>query len=231
MIRNREDLILLFCKEILVERILFRRTCSLLYKYYVSGHHLSSCFYLKQRFGDRILSSSSDKPTQLGPIDRGSSYVRTPAPIRDRVYKTKHGTNHLRELRQNVKNINKTVHVCGLAPEYYQHRSHHWRDKFSVWYQHKNMIFPLNLHWTELQFFTSAATMEVQMGEISKLGWIIGWSIRDMWGIPCIYYMWCLVQSARPSLLSNIFCGLLHRHIGLILIFHFLTINSSFVSS
>jgi hypothetical protein len=31
--------------------------------------------------------------------------------------------------------------------------------------------------------------------------------------------MWCLVQSARPSLLSKIFCGLLRTHVGLILIF------------
>jgi hypothetical protein len=30
--------------------------------------------------------------------------------------------------------------------------------------------------------------------------------------------MWCLVQSARPSLHSNIFCGLLRMHVGLILI-------------
>jgi hypothetical protein len=30
--------------------------------------------------------------------------------------------------------------------------------------------------------------------------------------------MWCSAQSARPSLLSNIFCGLLRMHVGLILI-------------
>jgi hypothetical protein len=37
--------------------------------------------------------------------------------------------------------------------------------------------------------------------------------------IPHISCMWCLVQSARPSLHSNIFCGLLPMHVELILIF------------
>jgi hypothetical protein len=37
--------------------------------------------------------------------------------------------------------------------------------------------------------------------------------------IPCISCMWCLVPSARPSLLSNIFCCRLRTHVGLILIF------------
>jgi hypothetical protein len=31
--------------------------------------------------------------------------------------------------------------------------------------------------------------------------------------------MWCLVQSAKPSLHSNVFCGILHMHVGLIWIF------------
>jgi hypothetical protein len=51
------------------------------------GHYPSSCLYLKtpscfffktERFGDRILSPSSGKTySQLSPIDRGSSYLRT----------------------------------------------------------------------------------------------------------------------------------------------------------
>jgi hypothetical protein len=44
--------------------------------------------------------------------------------------------------------------------------------KYSVWYQHKKKrTFPLNLHWTEFSFLTSAVIMGVQMGEMSKLGW------------------------------------------------------------
>jgi hypothetical protein len=37
--------------------------------------------------------------------------------------------------------------------------------------------------------------------------------------IPCISCGWCLVQSARLSILSNIFSGLLHVHVGPVLIF------------
>jgi hypothetical protein len=55
--------------------------------------------------------------------------------------------------------------------------------------------------------------MGVQMGEMSKLGWPDG--LAETCGrIPCISCIWCLVQSARPSLLSNIVCGL-RMHVGL----------------
>jgi hypothetical protein len=46
-------------------------------------HHLVDflklyCFFQKtQRFRDWILSPSSGKPSQLGPIDRASPYLRT----------------------------------------------------------------------------------------------------------------------------------------------------------
>lgn len=46
------------------------------------------------------------------------------------------------------------------------------------------------------------------MGEMSKLGWLITWSDRDIGQILSISCMWCLIQSARPSLLTNIFCCL-----------------------
>jgi hypothetical protein len=58
----------------------------ILYKYCVSGHHPSSCLYVKissclyfktKRLGDWILSPSSGKPIQLGSIDRASLYFRT----------------------------------------------------------------------------------------------------------------------------------------------------------
>lgn len=44
---------------------------------------------VKQRFGDWIISPSSDKkPTNLGTIDRTCPYLRMPAPARDRIYKS-----------------------------------------------------------------------------------------------------------------------------------------------
>jgi hypothetical protein len=40
-------------------------------KYYVSGYYTSRCLYCEtQCFGDWILSPSSGKPTQMGPIER-----------------------------------------------------------------------------------------------------------------------------------------------------------------
>jgi hypothetical protein len=60
-----------------------------LYKYYIFGHHPSSCLYLKivlfifQKHNvseTRFCLHLQVKPTQLGPIDRASPYLRTPVP-------------------------------------------------------------------------------------------------------------------------------------------------------
>jgi hypothetical protein len=65
-------------------------------KYYVSGHYPSSCLYLKHRPVYISKHSVSEigfslrlqvKSTQLGPVDRASPYLRTPAPTQDRVQK------------------------------------------------------------------------------------------------------------------------------------------------
>jgi hypothetical protein len=131
---------------------------------------------------------------------------------------TKRSTNHQRELSKIIK---KTPHVWGLAPEYYQNRSHHWRENFSVWYQHKKRTFSHLMctgRSSSFFFFTSAVLMGVQMGDMSKLGWPNGPAETCGW-ISCISCMWRLVQSGRPSLHSHIFCGLLHTYVGLILIF------------
>jgi hypothetical protein len=101
---------------------------------------------------------------------------------------------------------------------------HHWRDKFSVWYKKKktkkkkqispqstldrDVVFWLLLWWWESTWERCPSWVD----------WLDGLS-ETCWRIPCISCMWCLVQSARLSLHSNIFCGLLHMHVGLILIF------------
>jgi hypothetical protein len=38
-----------------------------LYEYYISGHYPSSCFYVKQRFGDYTLSPTSGKTYSVEP--------------------------------------------------------------------------------------------------------------------------------------------------------------------
>jgi hypothetical protein len=50
------------------------------------------------------------KPTEWGPIDRSSPYLRTPVPAPRWGIKAKHSTNQQRELRQNIK-ILKAPHV------------------------------------------------------------------------------------------------------------------------
>jgi hypothetical protein len=110
-------------------RLLNDRSHSSLYhpaiwdKYYVSGHFPSSCLYLKTpsclffkiRFGDWILSPSLLRPTQLGPIDIASPYLRTPVPAPTRDIQAKHSINHLQELRKRL--LIETPHIWGLAPE------------------------------------------------------------------------------------------------------------------
>jgi hypothetical protein len=43
------------------------------------------------------------KPTQFGPVDKATSYFRTPVPAPRWGTQAKHNTNHLRELRQNIE--------------------------------------------------------------------------------------------------------------------------------
>jgi hypothetical protein len=91
--------------------------------------------------------------------------------------------------------------------------------RYSLWYHHKKNKFCHSIYtWRSVVFFffTSAVLTGVQMGQMSKLGWLTGWCSRDIWA-DSLYFMcmWCLVQSARLSLLSNIFCGLLRTHVGL----------------
>jgi hypothetical protein len=90
------------------------------------------------------------KPSQFEPIDWASPYLRTPIPVSRWCIEAKHNTNHLRELRQNIK-ILKTLHVWGLAPESCQDRNHQWRyEILRMVPTYERQIFPLNIHWTEL---------------------------------------------------------------------------------
>jgi hypothetical protein len=53
--------------------------------------------------------------------------------------------------------------------------------QYSLWYQHKkNKFSHSNYTWRSCSLLTSAVIAGVQMGEMSKLVWLIGWSSRDM---------------------------------------------------
>jgi hypothetical protein len=53
--------------------------------------------------------------------------------------------------------------------------------QYTLWYQHKKNKFSHSIYtWRSCSFFTSVKT-GVQMGETSRLGWLIGRSSRDIW--------------------------------------------------
>jgi hypothetical protein len=90
------------------------------HKYYVSGHYLSFCFYLKSNVSETgFCLHLQVKPTQLDTIDRASPYLRTTVPAPRWAIKAKHSTNHLRELRQILRIIKGTPQALGLASEYF----------------------------------------------------------------------------------------------------------------
>jgi hypothetical protein len=70
----------------------------------------SPCFYLKHNVSEtRFCLRLQVEPTQLGPIDRASPYLRTPVPAPKWDIQAKNSTNHPRELRKYY--ITKTPHV------------------------------------------------------------------------------------------------------------------------
>jgi hypothetical protein len=99
----------------------------------------------------------------LGPIDRVSPYLFTPAAQKiGYVNQPQHQPSA--RIKPDVKNIkvlhtHETWHLCQWVIEwpmsiksvYFQHISHQQGDKFSVWYHIKTVISH-NLHWMELWF-------------------------------------------------------------------------------
>jgi hypothetical protein len=55
-----------------------------LYIYCVTEHYASPCFYLKHNISETgFCLRLQVEPTELGPIDRTSPYLRTPAPTQE----------------------------------------------------------------------------------------------------------------------------------------------------
>jgi hypothetical protein len=74
--------------------------------------------------------------------------------------------------------------------------------QYSLWWQHKkNTIFHSNYSWWSCSFFISSVITGVQMGEISKLGWLICWSSRDMWA-DSLYFLYVVLGSICKTLAS-----------------------------
>jgi hypothetical protein len=88
-----------------------------------------------------------------------------------------------------------------MRPENYQNRSYHWRDKFSIWYQHKNTNFPTQSTLDGVIVFYVCSDDRVQTGEMSKLGWLIGWSIRDIWA-DSLYFLHMVFGSICKTFVS-----------------------------
>jgi hypothetical protein len=82
--------------------------------------------------------------------------------------------------------------------------------QYSLWYRHKkSKFFHSNYIWWSCSFFISAVITGVQMREMSKLGWLIGWSSRDIWA-HSLQFLYVVLGSICKTLAhSSIFCGLL----------------------
>jgi hypothetical protein len=82
-------------------------------------------------------------------------------------------------------------YVWRLVPQNYQNKSHHWWDKFSVWYQHNKHNFPFNLQWMELWLFYFYSDNRSPDGRDVQAG-LTDWMVCQEpceW-IPCISCMW-----------------------------------------
>jgi hypothetical protein len=74
--------------------------------------------------------------------------------------------------------------------------------RYSLWYQHKkNKCSLSNYTWWSCSFFISAVITGVQMGEMSKLGWLIGWPSREMWA-DSLYFLHVLFGSICKTFAS-----------------------------
>jgi hypothetical protein len=81
----------------------------------------------------------------------------------------------------------------------------------------ENTIFPLNPSWTELLHFNSFYDNGIQDGRDIQAVLTDRIICQRHVGGFLAYPVWCLVQSAISSLLSNVFCDL-RTQVGLILI-------------
>jgi hypothetical protein len=90
--------------------------------------------------------------------------------------------------------------------------SQHWRKTVllmvTIW---EKQIFHSNYTWWSCSFFISAVITGVQMGEMPKLGWLIGWSSWDM-GADSLYFLYAMLGSICKTL--ALFQHILWRPLG-----------------
>jgi hypothetical protein len=68
------------------------------------------------------------------------------------------------------------------------------------------------------ELVTSFMIWGIHMGDVSKLGWLIGLVEHAMWA-DSLYFLYLLFQFPKPYLYPSLPHDPLHRHVGLILIF------------
>jgi hypothetical protein len=110
--------------------------------------------------------------------------------------------------------------VWGPAPEMCLNLNYHWRETIHLIVPTQEKTnFLLNYSWRTCNFLTSAVITGLQLGEMSKLDWMIGWSSRDMWS-ESLYFLYVLFGSICKTFASlqhilRIFC----KHVGIIMTF------------
>jgi hypothetical protein len=74
--------------------------------------------------------------------------------------------------------------------------------RYSLWYQHKKKQISHSVYTRQsCSFLTSVVITGVQMREMSKLGWLIRWSSRDMW-VDSLYFLYVVFGSICKTFAS-----------------------------
>jgi hypothetical protein len=157
---------------------------------------LSLLFLFKtQHFGDWILPPSSDGTYLVGSNWQlvsisGHQHQHNIGCINQAQHKPS------ARVKANIKNgktlhTHEAYHLCPwtisrplLKSECYQNRSHHSLYGTNIETQFSHIMYT----GQGCSFLTSDVIMGAQMGEMSKLGWLIRWSTGDMW-VDSLYFL------------------------------------------
>jgi hypothetical protein len=200
-------------------------------------HYPLSCFYLKN-ITFRWLDSVSVFRWNLFSWAQAIELIAISGQQHKRKIRYVNQAQHKPSARVK-RNIKRTPHIWCIAP-IFMHCFTAIGVKISVAVEvtakETNSLYGTNIktqfsHWIytgrHCSFLNSAAITGVQVGEMSKLGWLIRWSTRDMWE-DSLYFLCVVLGSISKTFASfqHILC-LLRTPVGLILTFEYLKWDTS----
>jgi hypothetical protein len=109
--------------------------------------------------------------------------------------------NRLWELRHNIEILINSTRMRPCTRELSWQKSWLERRHTPHGTNTTKQIFHSIYTGRSCSFLTSTAITEVQMGEMSKLGWLIRWSTRDMWA-DSLYFLYVVFGSICKTFAS-----------------------------